>query len=90
MLDQPPASGIVLKLTCRARPEEQMHHAKTALLFGVLALVASSVLAQTTAPVEPSPAPSAVGDIPNWSWIVLAAILVAAVLWYVAKGRRKP
>ena len=63
-------------------------HAPIANMFGFLAL-ASPALAQTVAPIQPAPAPSAVGDIANWWWIVLVVVLAAAAFWYFARGRRK-
>ena len=63
-----------------------MRFASFATLAGA-SLVASSVLAQTTAP---SPAPGiSTGGIADWWWIILVVVVIAAAVWYFAQGRTR-
>ena len=48
-----------------------------------LGLLASSALAQTTAPE------TATGGIADWWWIILVVVVIAAAAWYFTKGRTR-
>lgn len=68
-----------------------MRYLLTASLMSLLAPVPRTALAQTTPPIQPASAPSAVAGIANWWWIVLVVVLVgAAALWLLAKRHRTP
>ena len=65
-----------------------MRSLPSALLFGLLCCANIAALAQTTAPVQPTPAPSAVGELANWWWIIVVVVVVALVIGLLARRRR--
>ena len=55
------------------------------LLVSFNLLLATSALAQTTAPAPDAAAGRGVAD---WWWIILIVVLVAVAIWYFTRGRR--
>jgi LPXTG-motif cell wall-anchored protein len=75
--------------------EVKMRHNPFATLVGIIPLVASSALAQTTAPTAPAPtapgpgATPATGSIADWWWVILIVLVAIAAIWYFTKGRNR-
>ena len=71
-----------------------MRQSLLAMLVAPLLVLASSAMAQTTAPgaspgTPAAGAPGAAGGLGSYWWLILLVLLAAGAAWYFMKGRNR-